>query len=93
MRNYLKVLIRYDVVQSKAVLARQMKAAMPQIVDKPNVNWQKAFHPLLLLKNKKTGQKTIPFSLTFLKGNRILVLSGPNAGGKSISMKSIMIKE
>ena len=89
MRTYQEVLIRYDVIQSKAVLARQMKAAMPQVVDKPNINWQTAFHPLLLLKNKKTGQKTIPFSLTFHRDNRILVLSGPNAGGKSISMKSI----
>ena len=89
MRTYQEVLIRYDVIQSKAVLARQMKAAMPQIVDKPNINWQTAFHPLLLLKNKKVGQKTIPFTLTFHRDNRILVLSGPNAGGKSISMKSV----
>ncbi len=89
MRTYQEVLIRYDVIQSKAVLARQMKAAMPQIIDQPNINWQTAFHPLLLLKNKKVGQKTIPFTLTFHRDNRILVLSGPNAGGKSISMKSV----
>lgn len=89
LRNYQAVLIRYDVVQSKAVLARQMKAQMPKLVDKPNINWQKAFHPLLLLKNNKSGQKTIPFDLAFHNDNRILVLSGPNAGGKSISMKSV----
>ncbi len=89
MRNYQNVLIEYDVIQSKAVLARQMNGVMPQIKDKPHVGWQEAFHPLLLLKNKKVGQKTIPFDLTFLHANRILVLSGPNAGGKSISMKSI----
>lgn len=89
MRNYQSALIRYDVVQSKAVMARQMKAQMPKLVDKPSINWQNAFHPLLLLKNNKSGQKTIPFDLTFHDDNRILVLSGPNAGGKSISMKSI----
>ncbi|MGB0985499.1 MAG: endonuclease MutS2, partial [Saprospiraceae bacterium] len=50
---------------------------------------QQGFHPLLLLKNKSEGKKTVPFKLVFHNNNRILVLSGPNAGGKSIAMKSI----
>ncbi len=88
-RQYQEVLISYDVIQSKAVLAKAMRAIMPQLKDKPHINWQVASHPLLLLKNKRLGQKTVPFTLTFLNTNRILVLSGPNAGGKSISMKSV----
>ena len=88
-RQYQNVLVRYDVIQSKAVLARQMNAVMPQLKAVPHIGWQEAFHPLLLLKNKKIGVKTIPFNLTFLHENRILVLSGPNAGGKSIAMKSV----
>lgn len=89
LRNYQNVLIQYDIIQAKAVLAVRMKAEMPKLVDKPYISWQIARHPLLLLKNNKSGQKTIPFNLTFRNNNRILVLSGPNAGGKSISMKSI----
>ena len=49
----------------------------------------RGFHPLLLLKNKALGKKVIPFDLHLHDPNRILVLSGPNAGGKSITMKSV----
>jgi DNA mismatch repair protein MutS2 len=49
----------------------------------------RAFHPLLLLKNNKQGRKTIPFHLDLHAPNRILLLSGPNAGGKSILMKAV----
>lgn len=86
---YETIIARYDVIQAKASLASQMNATKPIIKDKPHIGWKKAFHPLLLLKNKNEGKKTVPFNLTFLHENRILVLSGPNAGGKSIAMKSV----
>ncbi len=55
----------------------------------PHFGIQMAKHPLLYLKNKKEGKEVVPFDLTLLGDNRIVVLSGPNAGGKSILMKSV----
>lgn len=87
--TYETIIVRFDVIQAKANLANQMKAIQPIIKETPFIGWKKAFHPLLLLKNKSEGKTTVPFNLTFRHNNRILVLSGPNAGGKSIAMKSV----
>ena len=89
MRGYQRALVKYDVIQAKAHLARQMGAIKPQLKAKPYFKWMEARHPLLLLKNKELDKKTIPFNLTFVGANRLLLLSGPNAGGKSITMKSV----
>jgi DNA mismatch repair protein MutS2 len=50
---------------------------------------EKAFHPLLYLYNKKANKPTIPVSLTLDETNRILVISGPNAGGKTVTLKTV----
>jgi DNA mismatch repair protein MutS2 len=54
----------------------------------PGLHLLKAFHPLLLLRNKQSGKTTIPLNLTMDRQNRILIISGPNAGGKTVSMKT-----
>jgi DNA mismatch repair protein MutS2 len=89
MHTYQWLLVRFDLVQAKARLAVAMNACMPQLADGPKFGITRGFHPLLLLKNKQIGKKTVPFDLTLHHGNRIVVLSGPNAGGKSITMKSV----
>lgn len=86
---YQNLLVRFDVIQSKAQLATRMNADMPKLVDKPKLGTFNGYHPLLYLKNKELDRVTIPFDLNLVKPNRILVLSGPNAGGKSITMKSV----
>lgn len=87
--EYESTIARFDLVQAKGQMALSMGADMPQLQDDPNINLLKAYHPLLFLKNKAEGKKTVPFNLIFKKPNRILLLSGPNAGGKSISMKTV----
>lgn len=87
--RYQSVLIRYDLIQAKAVLAIRLKANMPTLKPHPYLAIKEGYHPLLLLKNQRSGKKTVPFDLILFKDNRILVLSGPNAGGKSITMKSV----
>ncbi|PHN02932.1 endonuclease MutS2 [Flavilitoribacter nigricans] len=82
-------LVELDLIQAKTRLAQQMKATRPQVVDRPHLGIIKGYHPLLLLKNKQIDKPTIPFDLTLFGSNRLLVLSGPNAGGKSITMKSV----
>ncbi|MCP9235085.1 endonuclease MutS2 [Lewinella sp. JB7] len=86
---YRDLIAYFDVVQAKAGLARQMKAERPRVTHKPRIGIKDGRHPLLYLKNKQYGKRTVPFDLKLKGKNRILMLSGPNAGGKSISMKSV----
>ncbi len=87
--EYEKGIVRLDAIQAKARLAVNMKAGMPVLHARPIFSVKKALHPLLFLKNKEIGRKTIPFELRLTDEGRILVLSGPNAGGKSVTMKSV----
>jgi DNA mismatch repair protein MutS2 len=89
MRDYADLIAYLDVVQAKAILAHQLKAERPKVSHKPTIGIRRGYHPLLYLKNKPFGRKTVPFDLKLSDDNRILMLSGPNAGGKSISMKSV----
>ncbi|NUQ26803.1 MAG: endonuclease MutS2 [Saprospiraceae bacterium] len=88
IKLYQDILVTFDVIQAKARLAVQIGGYKPVLADKPRLGIIRGFHPLLYLKNKNLGRATIPFNLTLLHDNRILVLSGPNAGGKSVTMKS-----
>lgn len=87
--QYLVTLIRFDVIHAKARLAVSMRAGMPILHEKPVIGIKKGYHPLLYLKNKLLGRKTVPFELRLNGENHILILSGPNAGGKSVAMKSV----
>ncbi|MEM1216704.1 MAG: Smr/MutS family protein, partial [Bacteroidota bacterium] len=87
--QYVKLIVRFDVIQSKARLAIKLHAVLPRTKDQPNLSILQGRHPLLFLKNKALDRKTVPFDLALLGNNRILMLSGPNAGGKSITMKSV----
>ena len=89
MMVYQELMIQLDVISTKARLALKMNAIQPKLKSRPNFGIKEAYHPLLFLKNKELEKKTVPFDLCFFGKNRILVLSGPNAGGKSITMKSV----
>ncbi len=90
LRQYQALIVRYDVILAKARLALQMNAGMPRrLVNRPHFGTEMGRHPLLFLKNKKTDRETVPFDLQLHGDNRIVILSGPNAGGKSILMKSV----
>ncbi|MBR9923033.1 MAG: endonuclease MutS2 [Bacteroidetes bacterium] len=87
--KYKQLLVRLDVVQAKAGLASRMKARKPKLKKGPGLGIQMGRHPLLYLKNMDIGKETVPFDLTLFGKNRMLVLSGPNAGGKSVTMKAV----
>lgn len=89
MRDYQALAIRFDIIQTKARLAVKLKAGLPRLVNRPKLGIQMGYHPLLLWKNKQLGRVTVPFDLDLRGDNRVLVLSGPNAGGKSVTMKSV----
>ena len=79
----------YDFIRAKAKLANDIKGEFPAIIDKAHIHLVEAYHPLLLLYNQRTGKKTIPVTITLDDAKRILVISGPNAGGKTVTMKTI----
>jgi DNA mismatch repair protein MutS2 len=87
--QYAQALVRFDVIHARARLAVAMRAGMPILKEKPVIGIRKGYHPLLLLKNKALGRKTVPFELKLDPENHMLILSGPNAGGKSVAMKSV----
>jgi len=89
LRTYQKLLVRFDVIQAKARLAVRMNAEKPVVADSPRFGVLQGYHPLLLLKNQQLGKKTVPFDLVLQPPNHVVVLSGPNAGGKSITLKSL----
>ena len=89
LSNYQKYLAHIDVIYSKAKYANEINAIKPNISSAKKVSIKDAFHPLLYLSNKKQKIKTFPQTIKMYKSNRIIVISGPNAGGKSITLKTI----
>ncbi len=84
-----QILGEYDFIRAKAKLAVDINAGLPNVSDKSSLHIEKAYHPLLYLYNKRQGKKTIPVTLTLNEKQRILVISGPNAGGKTVTLKTV----
>jgi DNA mismatch repair protein MutS2 len=89
LTTYHGVLGEYDFIRAKARLAGDMNGEYPVIMDKAGVHLVEARHPLLYLYNRKLNKETVPVSVTLEEASRILVISGPNAGGKTVTMKTI----
>jgi len=89
LQDWHTVVGEYDFIRAKAKLAIEIKAEYPTVSDKAGINLIEAYHPLLYLYNQRTGKPTIPLSITLDETRRILVISGPNAGGKTVSMKTV----
>ena len=89
LNNYSKFLTSIDITAAKAYLGREINAKKPKVSAKKELDLKKAYHPLLYLNNKEKKIPTYPQNLHFDVNNRIMVISGPNAGGKSITLKTI----
>ncbi len=83
------ILGEYDFIRAKAKLAVEIRGEFPSITDKAHIHLVQAYHPLLYLYNQRNQKPTIPVNLTLDEKNRILVISGPNAGGKTVTMKTV----
>ena len=86
---YHAIVGEYDFIRAKAALAIDIKGEYPVVLDKAHVHLVKACHPLLYLYNQKANKPTIPVDITLDDKNRVLVISGPNAGGKTVTMKTV----
>lgn len=79
----------YDFIIAKAKVAQITHAQMPVIEKKPEFEWYHAVHPTLQLALEKQGREVVPFNLDMTRQQRFIVISGPNAGGKSVTLKTV----
>lgn len=78
-----------DFISAKAKFALQIRAVRPQTNPGPAINWSRAYHPLLYLSHARMKKPVVPLDIRLDAEQRILVISGPNAGGKSVCLKTI----
>lgn len=86
-----EIISRFDSLQARYRWAQMTDALVPELLEKPAIDLKEARHPLLFLKYKKLDREVVPFDLKLDEENRILLVSGPNAGGKSVLLKSVGI--
>lgn len=84
-----KLLAHIDFIRAKMLLAERFKAVEPQVQDAPMMNLVEARHPLLQMSLEKHGNTIVPLDISLKDDSRILIISGPNAGGKSVCLKTI----
>ncbi len=79
-----------DFIRSKAIYSISIKAIKPPVIEKfPHLKWIKARHPLLYKNLKNENREIVPLDIYFTPKNRIVLISGPNAGGKSVCLKTV----
>lgn len=84
--DYLSVV---DFTRAKAQFALKTNSVMPKLRNEQVIDWRDAIHPLLFLSHQASGKEIVPLDIHLDKNNRILLISGPNAGGKSVCLKSV----
>ena len=82
-------LAEIDFIRAKALFAQEIKGIHPVVEEKPQVDWARAVHPLLYLSLKKQQKTVVPLDITLTDEKRMLIISGPNAGGKSVCLKTV----
>lgn len=82
-------LAEIDFIRAKALFAKQIEGIKPIINDRQEIDWARAVHPLLFLSHQKQGKKVIPLDIELNEKKRLLIISGPNAGGKSVCLKTV----
>ena len=85
---YHNIIGEYDFIKAKAKLALEYNGNLPALHDKALIKLSNAVHPLLFIYNEKLKKPTIPVNISLDDKNRILVISGPNAGGKTVTLKT-----
>ena len=82
-------LAQIDFIRAKARFGMSINAIKPSLVDKQKIDWVHAYHPLLYLALTRQNRKVVPLDITLQGEDRILIISGPNAGGKSVCLKTV----
>ena len=83
----------FDFIHAKAEYARLCDCSMPALSDIPEMEWYGARHPGLMLSLQRQGREIVPLDITLTPERRLLIISGPNAGGKSVTLKTVAIAQ
>lgn len=83
------LLEKLDFIHAKSLLCKKIEGCVPLLINSTSFQLVNARHPLLLLSHKENGKPVVPLSLTLNGEHRILIISGPNAGGKSVALKTV----
>ena len=89
LAGVLDTLGQLDFIRAKALFAQDVGAQMCHVDRKPVIEWYNAIHPALMLSLRAQGKQVVPLNIALNKQDRILVISGPNAGGKSVCLKTV----
>lgn len=89
LENSYEFLGTIDLIRAKAKFAIQIDANKPNLTSQPDLQWKNAKHPLLVLSFQEQNKKVVPLNISLEKEKRILIISGPNAGGKSVCLKTV----
>jgi DNA mismatch repair protein MutS2 len=89
LRNCYEFTGRIDFIRAKALFAIELGAVLPEMFNSARIEWIQARHPLLFLSHRHLEKPVIPLDITLIHENRILVISGPNAGGKSVCLQTV----
>ena len=89
LKTYHDIAGEFDFINAKAKWAVILGGNYPKVHDKAHVHLIQAYHPLLLVYNRHANKPTIPVNLSLNDKSRILVISGPNAGGKTVTLKTV----
>lgn len=84
-----KLLAQVDMLRAKTELSKLIGGTEPEVGKYPHIDWIGATHPLLRLSLQKQGKKVVPLEITLTRNKRMLIISGPNAGGKSVCLKTV----
>ena len=89
LRSAYQYLGLIDFIRAKAKLALEVQAQMPVFLDEQKINWVNARHPLLFISHSEHNKSVVPLNIQLDTDQRILIISGPNAGGKSVCLKTV----
>lgn len=89
MLESLHYLAHIDYLRALTVFSAQFQSIIPEVEDVPLIKWHAAIHPLLRQSLEKHGKQVVPLDINLRDGQRILLISGPNAGGKSVCLKTV----
>lgn len=86
-----KIIGIFDFIRAKASFAQEINATLPHVSETQEIEWYNAIHPMLFVTLKKLNKEVVPLTIKLDKENHILLISGPNAGGKSVCLKTVGI--
>ncbi len=93
LREAFLILTAYDVWCARSEMAMLVDGKLPGLRKHPYLKWKKAYHPVLKIHHDKAGKKVVPFDLQLDEERRLMLISGPNAGGKSVLLKAVALNQ